>query len=105
MTVNQITVQNEPQNRAPAGYPGTDMSAAQEEKVIEDLGPMLRAAGLKTQILAYDHNWSEHPNDVAATPPDETDDTDRYPQEVLFSAAARWVAGTAYHCSSATRAR
>ena len=72
VTVNQITVQNEPQNRAPAGYPGTDMSAAQEEKVIEDLGPMLRAAGLKTQILAYDHNWSEHPNDVATTPADET---------------------------------
>ncbi|HEY2266730.1 MAG TPA: hypothetical protein VGI96_29200, partial [Streptosporangiaceae bacterium] len=25
VTVNAITVQNEPQNRAPAGYPGTDM--------------------------------------------------------------------------------
>jgi glucosylceramidase len=98
VTVNQITVQNEPQNRAPAGYPGTDMSAAQEEKVIEDLGPMLRAAGLKTQILAYDHNWSEHPNDIATTPPDETQDTNDYPQEVLSSPAARWVAGTAYHC-------
>jgi glucosylceramidase len=98
VTVNQITVQNEPQNRAPAEYPGTDMSAAQEEKVIEDLGPMLRAAGLKTQILAYDHNWSEHPNDVATTPPDETQDINDYPQEVLSSPAARWVAGTAYHC-------
>jgi glucosylceramidase len=98
VTVNQITVQNEPQNRAPAGYPGTDMSAAQEEKVIEDLGPMLRAAGLKTQILAYDHNWSEHPNDIATTPADETQDTNQYPQEVLSSPAARWVAGTAYHC-------
>ena len=43
VTVNQITVQNEPQNHAPAGYPGTDMSAAQEEKVIEDLGPMPRS--------------------------------------------------------------
>ena len=98
VTVNQITVQNEPQNRAPAGYPGTDMSAAQEEKVIEDLGPMLRAAGLKTQILAYDHNWSEHPNDIATTPADETQDTNQYPQEVLSSPAAGWVAGTAYHC-------
>ena len=98
VTVNQITVQNEPQNRAPAEYPGTDMSAAQEEKVIEDLGPMLRAAGLKTQILAYDHNWSEHPNDVATTPPDETQDINNYPQEVLSSPAAPWVAGTAYHC-------
>ena len=37
--VDYLTVQNEPQNRAPSGYPGTDMSAAQEEKVIMQLGP------------------------------------------------------------------
>jgi glucosylceramidase len=98
VSVDAITVQNEPQNRNPAGYPGTDMSAAQEEKVIETLGPMLRAAGLRTKILAYDHNWSEHPNDIASTPPDETSDINDYPQEVLSSPAARWVAGTAYHC-------
>jgi glucosylceramidase len=98
VTVNTITVQNEPQNRTPSGYPGTDMSAAQEEKVIEALGPMLQAAHLHTKILAYDHNWSEHPNDIANTPPDETQDTNDYPQEVLSSPAARWVTGTAYHC-------
>jgi glucosylceramidase len=98
VTVNTITVQNEPQNHNPSGYPGTDMPAAQQEKVIEALGPMLRAAGLRTEILAYDHNWSEHPNDIAATPPDEASDINHYPQEVLSSPAARWVAGTAYHC-------
>src|SRR5258708_5343840 len=54
--VDTITGQNEPQNRTPSGYPGTDMPAWQEEKVIEDLGPMLRDAGLRTWILAYDHN-------------------------------------------------
>ena len=98
VTVNAITVQNEPQNRTPSGYPGTDMSSAQEEKVIEDLGPMLHAAGLRTQIFAYDHNWTEHPNDVAATPPDETADINAYPQNVLNSPAAKYVAGVAYHC-------
>ena len=96
--MNAITVQNEPQNRTPSGYPGTDMPSAQEEKVIEDLGPMLRAAGLHTQIFAYDHNWTEHPNDVAATPPDETADINAYPQNVLNSPAAKYVAGVAYHC-------
>jgi hypothetical protein len=96
--VNAITVQNEPQNRTPSGYPGTDMPSAQEEKVISDLGPMLRAAGLRTQIFAYDHNWTEHPNDVAATPPDETADINAYPQNVLNSPAAKYVAGVAYHC-------
>jgi glucosylceramidase len=98
VTVNAITVQNEPQNRTPSGYPGTDMPSHQEEKVIEALGPMLRAAGLRTTILAYDHNWSEHPNDIANTPPDETQDINDYPQQVLSSPAARWVSGTAYHC-------
>ena len=96
--VDAITVQNEPQNRSPGGYPGTDLPAIQEEKVIEDLGPMLRAAGLHTKILAYDHNWAEHPNDVASTPPDETSDINDYPQEVLASPAARWVSGVSYHC-------
>lgn len=98
--VDTITVQNEPQNRTPSGYPGTDMPSWQEEKVIEDLGPMLREAHLHTQILAYDHNWTEHPNDVAATPPDETADIDAYPQNVLNSPAAKWVSGVAFHCYS-----
>jgi len=98
--VDAITVQNEPQNRTPSGYPGTDMPSFQEEKVIEDLGPMLREAGLHTQILAYDHNWTEHPNDAAATPPDETADIDSYPQNALNSPAAKWVSGVAYHCYS-----
>jgi glucosylceramidase len=96
--VDTITVQNEPQNRNPSGYPGTDMPSWQEEKVIEDLGPMLRDAGLHTQILAYDHNWTEHPNDIASTPPDETADINAYPQNVLSSPAARWISGVAYHC-------
>jgi glucosylceramidase len=96
--VDALTVQNEPQNRTPNAYPGTDMPSWQEEKVIDDLGPMLRQAGLRTQILAYDHNWTEHPNDAAATPPDETADINDYPQQILDSSAARYIAGTAYHC-------
>ncbi|MDQ1484544.1 MAG: glucosylceramidase, partial [Actinomycetota bacterium] len=96
--IDLLSVQNEPQNRTPNAYPGTDLSAAQEEKVIAVLGPMLREQGLRTKILAYDHNWSEHPNDIASSPPDEVSDANNYPQEVLASAAGRWVAGTAYHC-------
>ena len=98
--VDTITVQNEPQNRAPAGYPGTDMSSAQEAKVIDQLGPMLHSAGLKTKILGYDHNWTEHPNDAASTPPDETADIDDYPQQLLDSSAAKYISGTAFHCYS-----
>ncbi|HKF31484.1 MAG TPA: glycoside hydrolase family 30 beta sandwich domain-containing protein [Jatrophihabitantaceae bacterium] len=98
VNVDTITVQNEPQNRTPSGYPGTDLPSWQEENVIEQLGPMLRTAGLHTRILAYDHNWTEHPNDIAGTPPDETADINSYPPNVLNSAAAHWVYGVAYHC-------
>ena len=95
--VDFLTVQNEPQNRKPNAYPGMDLPVAQEVKLIEAVGPALRAAGLRTRILAYDHNWSTHPGDIATTPPGEDPETD-YPYEVLDSPAARWVAGTAYHC-------
>jgi glucosylceramidase len=95
--VDFLTVQNEPQNRQPNAYPGMDLPVAQEVKLIEAVGPALRAAGLRTRILAYDHNWATHPGDIATTPPGEDPETD-YPYEVLDSPAAKWVAGTAYHC-------
>ncbi|XVV12518.1 glycoside hydrolase family 30 beta sandwich domain-containing protein [Actinoplanes sp. CA-131856] len=96
--VDALTIQNEPQNRNPSGYPGMDLPSWQAAEVITRLGPMLRAAGLSTKILGYDHNWSEHPNDIASTPPDAVADIDRYPQELLSTAAAKWISGTAYHC-------
>jgi len=98
VTVNQITVQNEPQDRTTGTYPGTDMPSSQEEAVIEQLGPMIKAAGLHTQIFAYDHNWSEDPNDIADTPSNETADINDYPEQVMNSPAAKWVSGVAFHC-------
>ncbi len=92
-----LSVQNEPQNRTPDGYPGTDMPSWQEAKVIERLGPALRAAGLRTLIMGYDHNWSEHPNDIANTPAGQDPETE-YPTLLLDSPAAKWVSGIAYHC-------
>lgn len=97
--VDYLTVQNEPQNRAPRAYPGTDMPVRQQVAVIEALGPLLQRVSPRTRILAYDHNWSTHPDDVATTPPGEDPETD-YPYQVLAGPAARWVAGTAYHCYS-----
>jgi glucosylceramidase len=65
-------------------YPGTLMLAAQQKRLIgEYLGPALQKAGLKTKILAYDHNW-DHPE---------------YAIEVLEDARANpFVAGSALHC-------
>ncbi|MGW5354440.1 discoidin domain-containing protein [Streptomyces sp. NPDC004031] len=98
--VDYLTVQNEPQNRTPSAYPGTDLPVEQEAKVIEALGPMLRAAGLRTKILAYDHNWTTHPGDIATAEKLGEDPQTDYPYEILDGPAAKWVAGTAYHCYS-----
>jgi glucosylceramidase len=74
-----------------------DMPVRQEAKLIEALGPKLQRAGLRTKLLGYDHNWEEHPNDVANTPPGEDPETE-YPTDLLKSRAGRWLAGTAFHC-------
>ena len=66
--------------------------------------PRPAAAGLDTKILGYDHNWSEHPNDIANTPPGEDPETE-YPTLLLQSAAGRWLAGTAYHCYAGDQTR
>jgi glucosylceramidase len=102
--VYAVTLQNEPQNRNPNGYPGTDMPVAQEAKLVEALGPALRGARLDTKILGYDHNWSEHPNDIASTPPGQDAETE-YPFDLLRTPAARWLAGTAFHCYAGDQLR
>ncbi|MBR7832700.1 discoidin domain-containing protein [Actinospica durhamensis] len=100
VNVDAITIQNEPQNRHSDTYPGTDMPSWQEAAVIEDLGPMLKAAHLHTEIFGYDHNWTEASGDVSGTPADETGDIDDYPQQLLDTPAAQWISGIAFHCYS-----
>jgi glucosylceramidase len=78
-----LSLQNEPLYET-QDYPGTLMPASQQKKLIGGfVGPALEKAGLPTHILAYDHNW-DHPE---------------YPLEVLADpAAARYTAGSAFHC-------
>ncbi|MFC6158037.1 discoidin domain-containing protein [Kribbella jiaozuonensis] len=97
--VDFLSIQNEPQNRKPSAYPGTDMPVRQEAAVITALGPLLKKASPRTKILGYDHNWTTHPGDIASTPPGEDPETD-YPYKLLQTSAAKWIAGTAYHCYS-----
>ena len=96
--VDYLTVQNEPQALQRNNYPGTDLDWQQEAKVIDALGPMIRAAGLDTRILSYDHNWSEHPGDVGTHEQAYEDPQLNYPYDLLESDANRWIYGTAYHC-------
>ncbi|MEV5960647.1 discoidin domain-containing protein [Kribbella sp. NPDC051952] len=97
--VDFLSVQNEPQNRKPSAYPGTDMPVRQEAAVISALGPKLKAASPRTKILGYDHNWTTHPGDIESTPPGEDPETN-YPYKLLQTPAAKWIAGTALHCYS-----
>lgn len=98
--VDYLTVQNEPQNRKPRAYPGTDLPVEQEAKVIEALGPLLHHASPRTKILAYDHNWTTHPDDIATADQLGEDPQTDYPYQILDGPAAKWIAGTAYHCYS-----
>ncbi|OAH10689.1 discoidin domain-containing protein [Streptomyces jeddahensis] len=81
--VRYITPQNEPLYE-PAGYPGMYVPADQEKTFITRyLAPTLRAEGLSTRILGYDHNW----------------DVTSYPESLYADpASAQHVTGTAWHC-------
>lgn len=78
-----VSVQNEP-NFEPADYPGMRLDAPQRARVIGDhVGPAFAAAGLRTQIWDWDHNW----------------DLPQSPETVLADPAAhRYVQGVAWHC-------
>jgi len=81
LVFDAITPQNEPYYE-PGWYLGMRMEPAEEAAFVKVLGPALKAAGLATRILVWDHNW-DHPE---------------YPIAVLDDPVARgWVAGTAFH--------
>lgn len=93
-----LSVQNEPQNRTPDAYPGMDLPVAHQNSVINELGPMLRDAGLgHVKIISYDHNWSLHPDDLADAQRMGLDPEPNYPYDALRGSAAQWIAGTGYH--------
>jgi glucosylceramidase len=94
--IDALTIQNEPQNRTPSGYPGMDLRDPEEARIVNLLGPALRRAGLHVKLLGYDHNWSLHPNDVG--PPDDPANPNYAADLLGVDGAYRWLAGTAYHC-------
>lgn len=93
-----LTIQNEPQNRTPDSYPGTDLPVAHQNAVINELGPMLEQAGLgDVLIISYDHNWTQHPDDIADAQRLGVDPELNYPYDALRGSAARWIDGTGFH--------
>lgn len=93
-----LSIQNEPQNRTPDAYPGTDLPVAAQNAVINELGPMLEGAGLgDTKIISYDHNWSLHPDDLVDAQRMGLDPEPNYPYDALRGSAAKWIDGTGFH--------
>ena len=64
-----LTMQNEPLN--PKNTPSMVMEATKQEAFLRDaFGPALRAAGLKTRVVLYDHNCDrpDYPLTILADP-------------------------------------
>ena len=81
ISIDAVTLQNEPWNETDH-YPSMRMQPEDEARIVRVLGPMLEAAGIKTKIVIWDHNW-DHPE---------------YPLSVLKDAAARpYIDGVAFH--------
>jgi glucosylceramidase len=80
--ITALTMVNEPDDPQ-TSYPGMTMSEAQEAALTPILGADLAAAGLGTQILGFDSDWSDasYATGLLAAP-----------------SAARYLAGTAFHC-------
>jgi glucosylceramidase len=93
-----VTPQNEPQFDA-ADYPCMRMDEDDQIKFVKLLGGKLEAKGLKTRIFVHDHNWALHPDDRKAVGGDEKMDPVASVTKILSDReAARYVAGTAWHC-------
>ncbi|CAH0392171.1 unnamed protein product [Bemisia tabaci] len=81
VSVDAITIQNEPHNSR-NGMPTMYIYADESGRLInEKIGPALKAAGLRTQVWAWDHNT----------------DVPEYPQKVLDTAPS-FVKTVAWHC-------
>jgi glucosylceramidase len=78
-----LSVQNEPLYST-TGYPSESLAATDESNfIVNNLGPALSTAGLgSVDIFGYEHNW----------------DNTAYPETVLGSSAAPYVAGSSFHC-------
>ena len=90
ITINAITMQNEPLNRGNSA--SLFMTWQEQREFVKTLGPKMRAAGLETEIWAFDHNFNYDSNK------EECRDQQGYPLHIYEDPeAAQFVTGAAYH--------
>jgi len=89
--IEAITIQNEPLNR---GNSASLFMRWQEQRdfIKMALGPAFEKAGIKTKIIAFDHNYDYDINKIECA--DQVD----YPLHIYADAeAAKYIDGAAYH--------
>lgn len=81
--IRAVTLQNEP-HFEPKDYPGMRLEPPARARLIAGyVGPAFAAAGLRTEIWDWDHNWDEPESPLAV---------------LADPAARRYVRGVAWHC-------
>ena len=89
--VDYLTLQNEPSHGGCGTMPCMLLPEWQEATLAVRVGQKLQAAGLKTKILGYDHNWGKQ-SGVAVSGP-------AYPTALLSNkTVAPYIGGIAWHC-------
>ena len=88
--ITSITMQNEPLNRGNSA--SLYMTWQEQKDFVKVLGPKMRAAGLQTEIMAFDHNFNYDSNKP------ECRDQFGYPLHIYEDPdAAQYLIGAAYH--------
>lgn len=89
--IESVTIQNEPLNRGNSA--SLYMTWQEQRDFIKDaLGPAFKREGIKTKIIAYDHNYNYDVNKP------ENADQVGYPLRIYEDAdAAQYIDGAAYH--------
>lgn len=90
VTVNAITMQNEPLNRGNSA--SLFMTWQEQKEFVKALGPAIRDAGIDVEIIAFDHNFNYDSNKP------ECRDQWGYPLHIYEDEqAAQYLTGAAYH--------
>ncbi len=88
--IDAVTMQNEPLNRGNSA--SLFMTWQEQREFVKKLGPAIAAAGLDTEIWAFDHNFNYDSNK------EECRDQWGYPLHIYEDEeAAKYVKGAAYH--------
>ena len=100
-----LTIQNEPQNRHPSGYPGTDLPVRQAVEVIDRLGPALKAAGLDARRSSATTTTGRCTPTTRRRPRPARTRSASTPPTCSSRAPAAGSPGTAYHCYAGDQKR